>query len=105
MSPLVTKSACLLMSPIRGKDLEGLRELDSPIQYFCKGNFWLSVVVVLGKWAACFCSEINLLGRGQREQEEEACESFRTNSKSTFEHGPSCLMTPPTDVAPQFICD
>lgn len=49
MSPLVTKSACLLMSPIRGKDLEGLRELDSPIQYFCKGNFWLSVFVVLGK--------------------------------------------------------
>lgn len=104
MSPLVTKSACLLMSPIRGKDLEGLRELDSSIQYFCRGNFWLKCRCCAWKIGSLFVLR-NQSAWQKTEREEEACESFCTNSKSTFEHGPSCLLTPPTDLVPQFICD
>lgn len=48
MSLPVTKSACLLMNPIRGKDLERFKELEFSIQYFSK-NFWLDIIVVLGK--------------------------------------------------------
>lgn len=36
MSRPITKSACLLMNPIRGKDLERFKELDFPFNISAK---------------------------------------------------------------------
>lgn len=69
MSLPVTKPACLLMNPIRGKDLERFKGTEFLVQYFSVENFWSVVHVVLGKLRLCFLYEFAKLAM-EREQEE-----------------------------------
>lgn len=67
MSLPVTKPACLLMNPIRGKDLERFKGTEFSVQYFSVEK--LLVNVVLGKLRLCFLYEFAKLAM-EREQEE-----------------------------------
>lgn len=105
MSRPVTKSACLLMNPIRGKDLERFKELDFPFNISAKETSGQTSLLCLENRSFVFALKSTYLaGDGEQEEREPFEKSLVKKKKSAFKNGPFCLMIPLL-IYPQFICD
>lgn len=75
MSLPVTKSACLLMNPIRGKDLERFKELNFPFNISAKETSGWTSLLCLENRRFVFALKSTYLA-GDREQEERPLKNF-----------------------------